>query len=154
TVRDGFADPLKEATLTDNRDTVFGCAAELVGGAAIVQQWPPELADNEHLRAICHRRTRCSTTLPNNVERFGTAHAGQPSREGPKRGLPCPSRRWARHVRKVGGSPCAAPMAAPRARARNRAVSAATAGSWTWRRWCGRGGGRFRCRGWRAGYAV
>ena len=68
--------------------------------------------------------------------------------------MPCPSRRWAKHVRKAGGSPCAALMAAPRARARNRAVSAATAGSWTWRRWCGRGAGRFRCRGWKAGCAV
>ena len=39
--------------------------------------------------------------------------------------------------------PCAALTAAPKDRIRNRVANAITARSWTWRRWCGRGGRAF-----------
>jgi transposase-like protein len=38
-VRDGFADPFEKAALTYYWNAVFGGAAELVGGTAIVQSW-------------------------------------------------------------------------------------------------------------------
>src|SRR5262249_18045023 len=87
-IRRGLADPFEKTPLADDRNAKGGSAAELVGGATIVQQRPSKLANNEDSRALCDRRARSSATLPNNVERFRTAHAREPSREG-DRGCEC-----------------------------------------------------------------
>jgi hypothetical protein len=54
--------PFQKAPRADDRNTKDGSEAKLIAGAAIVQQGPPQLADNEHLRALGDRRTRLMGT--------------------------------------------------------------------------------------------